>query len=93
MGKRMSLKYTRAMVTAAVNGSLLKADFETDSAFGLTIPKSLPGVPSELLNPRNAWQDKAEYDKTAAHLAELFAKNFEKFEVSDKIRNAGPKKK
>src|SRR4051812_31340928 len=93
VGKRMSLKYTRAMVTAAVNGTLLKSEFETDPAFGLTIPKSLAGVPSELLNPRNAWADKADYDKTAAHLAELFAKNFEKFEVSDKIRNAGPKKK
>jgi len=50
VGKRMSLKYTRAMVTAAVNGSLLKAEFETDPAFGLTIPKSGSGVPSELLN-------------------------------------------
>src|SRR3954467_260981 len=93
VGKCMSLKYTRAMVTAAVNGSLLKAEFEADSAFGLTIPKAVPGVPSELLNPRNAWQDKADYDKTAAQLAELFAKNFEKFEVPDKIRQAGPKKK
>jgi len=92
VGKRMSLKYTRAMVTAAVNGSLLKAEFATDSAFGLTIPKAVPGVPSELLNPRNAWPDKAGYDRAAAHLAELFAKNFEKFEVPDKIRNAGPKK-
>jgi len=51
VGKRMSLKYTRAMVTAAVNGSLLKAEFATDSAFGLTIPKAVPGVPSELLKP------------------------------------------
>src|SRR3954462_3871017 len=92
VGKRMSLKYTRAMVTAAVNGSLLKAEFESEPSFGLTIPKAVSGVPSELLNPRNAWQDKADYDKTAAHLAELFAKNFEKFEVSDRIRNAGPKK-
>ena len=93
VGKRMSLKYTRAMVTAAVNGSLLKAEFEADPAFGLTIPKTVPGVPSELLNPRNAWKDKAEYDRSAAHLAELFAKNFEKFEVPDKIRQAGPKAK
>ena len=92
VGKRMSLKYTRAMVTAAVNGSLLQAEFETDPAFGLTIPKSVPGVPSELLSPRNAWQDKADYDKAAAHLAELFAKNFEKFEVPEKIRQAGPKR-
>jgi phosphoenolpyruvate carboxykinase (ATP) len=93
VGKRMSLKYTRSMVAAAVNGSLLKAEFETEPAFGFSIPKAVPGVPSELLNPRNAWQDKADYDKSAAHLSELFAKNFEKFEVSDKIRQAGPKKK
>src|SRR5947209_12062340 len=84
VGKRMSLKYTRAMVTAAVNGSLLKAQFEIEPSFGLSIPKAVPGVPSELLNPRNAWKDKADYDKMAAQLAELFAKNFEKFEVSDK---------
>jgi len=89
----MSLKYTRAMVTAAVNGSLLKAEFETEPSFGFSIPKAVPGVPSELLNPRNAWTDKADYDKTAAQLADLFAKNFEKFEVSDKISQAGPKKK
>ena len=93
VGKRMSLKYTRTMVSAAVNGSLLNAPFETEPAFGFSIPKVLADVPTELLNPRNAWQDKADYDKTAAHLAELFAKNFEKFEVSDNIRNAGPKKK
>jgi len=93
VGKRMSLKYTRAMVTAAVNGSLLKAEFESEPSFGFSIPKAVPGVPSELLNPRNAWSDKADYDKTAAQLADLFAKNFEKFEVSDKIRQAGPKKK
>jgi len=93
VGKRMSLKYTRTMVSAAVNGSLLNAPFETEPAFGFSIPKVLADVPTELLNPRNAWQDKSDYDKTAAHLAELFAKNFEKFEVSDNIRNAGPKKK
>jgi phosphoenolpyruvate carboxykinase (ATP) len=81
------------MVTAAVNGLLLKAEFEIEPSFGFSIPKAVPGVPSELLKPRNAWSDKADYDKTAAQLAELFAKNFEKFEVSDKIRQAGPKKK
>jgi phosphoenolpyruvate carboxykinase (ATP) len=91
VGKRMSLPYTRAMVTAAVSGELLKADFEIEKSFGLTIPKACPGVPSELLNPRNAWADKAAYDKSAAQLSELFAKNFTKFEAPDAVRNAGPK--
>ena len=90
VGKRMSLPYTRAMVSAVVDGSLNKADFETENTFGLSIPKSCLGVPSELLNPRNSWRDKAAYDKTAADLSMRFAKNFEKFEVSAAIREAGP---
>lgn len=90
VGKRMSLPYTRAMVRAAVDGRLKNAQFETESAFGLSIPKSCPDVPSELLNPRNAWKDKAAYDRMAADLAERFAKNFERFEVPEAVRAAGP---
>jgi phosphoenolpyruvate carboxykinase (ATP) len=90
VGKRMSLPYTRAMVRAAVDGTLKNAPFETEAAFGLSIPKSCPGVPSELLNPRNAWKDKAAYDRMASELAERFAKNFERFEVPEAIRAAGP---
>ena len=90
VGKRMSLPYTRAMVRAAVDGRLLHAQYETESAFGLSIPKSCPDVPSELLNPRNVWKDKAAYDKQAAELAEKFAKNIEKFDVPEKIKAAGP---
>ena len=56
----------------------------------MTIPKSCPDVPSELLNPRNVWKDKAAYDKQAAELAEKFAKNIEKFDVPEKIKAAGP---
>ncbi len=90
VGKRMSLPYTRAMVRAAVNGDLKNAQFETDPSFGLSIPKSVPGVPSEVLNPRNTWKDKAAYDKQAADLAEKFARNIEKFDIPEHIRAAGP---
>jgi len=90
VGKRMSLPYTRAMVRAAVDGSLLKESFETESAFGLTIPTNCPGVPGVLLNPRNSWGDKAAYDKAAAALADKFAANIEKFDVPEHIKAAGP---
>jgi len=90
VGSRMKLPYTRAMVNAAIEGALANVEFESDPAFGLTIPKSVPGVPSEFLHPRDAWKDKAAYDKTAADLAGRFAKNFEKFDVPANIRAAGP---
>jgi phosphoenolpyruvate carboxykinase (ATP) len=90
VGKRMSLPYTRAMVTAAVDGRLKMVEYEIEPAFGLSIPKSCPGVPSELLNPRNVWMDKAAYDQQAASLAEKFAKNIEKFDVPENIKAAGP---
>jgi phosphoenolpyruvate carboxykinase (ATP) len=91
IGKRMSLPYTRAMVNALVEGKLNNVEFEVEPAFGFSIPKEVPGVPSELLNPRNSWKDKAEYDKKAADLAARFAKNFEQFDAPDAIKNAGPK--
>ncbi len=91
VGQRISLAYTRAMVSAAVNGQLADLEFHTEHAFGFSIPKSCPGVPSELLNPRNSWGDKDAYDRAAAELAERFAKNFERFEVSQEIRQAGPR--
>ena len=70
-----------------------KVEFEQDPAFGLTVPKSVPGVPSEFLHARDAWKDRAEYDKAAAELSARFAKNFEKFDVSANVRAAGPGKK
>jgi phosphoenolpyruvate carboxykinase (ATP) len=90
VGKRMSLPYTRAMVHALLEGKLNSVQFVTEPSFGLSIPTSCPDVPAELLNPRNAWKDKAAYDQMAAKLSGLFTKNFEKFEVSDRIRSAGP---
>jgi phosphoenolpyruvate carboxykinase (ATP) len=87
----MSLKYTRAMVNAALDGRLSNVEFVTEPAFGLSIPLSCPDVPAELLNPRNAWKDRAAYDQQAQALAEKFEKNFAKFEVPAEVRNAGPK--
>ncbi len=92
VGKRMNLPYTRAMVRAAIDGRLDKIEFVTEPAFGLSIPKSCPEVPAELLAPRNAWADKTAYDQKAAHLADLFGKNFEKFEALESVRAAGPRK-
>ncbi len=92
VGKRMSLPYTRAMVRAIVDGRLAASAFETENAFGLSIPRSCPEVPAELLNPRNAWKDKAAYDAQAADLAARFAKNFEKFDAPQAVRDAAPRK-
>jgi phosphoenolpyruvate carboxykinase (ATP) len=91
VGKRMSLPITRALVNAALDGQLDHVEFVTESAFGLHIPVSCPGVPAEILNPRNAWADKAAYDKTAAELACRFESNFKQFDAPEEIRNAGPK--
>ena len=78
-GQRMSIQHTRLLLRAALDGSLAKVAFETDPFFGLSIPKAVPGIPSEVLNPRNAWADKAAYDRTAADLVKRFEANFESF--------------
>ncbi len=91
VGKRMSLPYTRAMVNALVEGELDNVEFEIEPSFGLSIPKQVPGVPSELLNPRNSWKDKAAYDKTAAELSARFEKNFQQFDAPREIKDAGPR--
>jgi len=92
-GKRISLKHTRAIITAALNGELSDVAYEQHPIFGVSMPTSVPGVPSEILNPRNTWDDKEAYDKKAAELAELFNKNFDKYasHASDAIRSAAPK--
>ncbi|MHC4977065.1 MAG: phosphoenolpyruvate carboxykinase (ATP) [Planctomycetota bacterium] len=89
-GSRMSLTHTRAMITAVLDGSLSKAQFETDPVFGLSIPTSCPNVPGEVLNPRNTWADKDAYDAKARDLASRFRDNDTKFEMSDDVRAAGP---
>jgi phosphoenolpyruvate carboxykinase (ATP) len=93
VGKRMSLKVTRALVDAALNGLLDEVEFVTEPAFGLHIPVSCPEVPAEILKPRNAWADKQAYDRQAADLAARFAANFEKFDAPGIVRAAGPKAK
>jgi len=87
VGKRMSIAHTRAMVNAAIEGRVPEA-FEREPFFGLMIPQSVPGVPSEVLNPRNAWGDPTAYDAQATKLAQLFSKNFQRFEAhaSDAVK-------
>ena len=91
-GKRIKLSFTRAMITAALEGKLDNIETETEPVFGFQIPKSIPGVPENILNPRNTWADKNIYDKKANLLAELFIRNFEKYHsvVSCEIMNAAP---
>ncbi|MCD8052566.1 MAG: phosphoenolpyruvate carboxykinase (ATP) [Lachnospiraceae bacterium] len=93
VGKRMNLKYTRAMVTAALNGSLEDVEYKYHEVFRLNVPQSCPDVPSELLNPRDTWADKDAYDETANRLAGMFEKNFaEKYpNMPEAVVNAGPK--
>jgi len=90
VGKRMSLKHTRALVNAALDGKLDNVEFVTEPTFGLSIPVSCPGVPSEILSPRNVWADKKAYDAQAADLATRFESNFKQFDAPDDVRNAGP---
>ncbi len=93
IGNRMKLSYTRAMITAALNGELDNVQYEAHSVFGLQMPKTCPHVPSEVLNPRNTWKDKDAYDQQANDLADQFNTNFEKYadKASDDILNAAPK--
>ena len=93
VGNRFELKYTRAIIDAILNGDLADAHYENDEVFGLAIPDAVPGVPQEVLNPRNSWKDKNAYDETAQRLAAMFVKNFEKFadQASEEILSAAPK--
>ena len=92
IGKRMNLTYTRAMVTAALNGKIDQMNTKHHQIFNLDMPTACPGVPDEVLNPRNTWSDKDKYDAAARRLAALFVKNFEKFgNVPKEIVEAGPR--
>jgi phosphoenolpyruvate carboxykinase (ATP) len=93
VGSRMKLSLTRAMLTAALNGELDHVEFVQHPVFGVQMPTACPNVPNEILNPRNTWSDKAEYDKAANALADKFNDNFKKFEegASEAILSAAPK--
>ena len=91
-GQRMKLRYTRAMVTAALTGAIEKADFVTDPTFGVQVPTAIEGVPSELLLPENTWADKEAYRAACRKLASSFVENFKKYtRMSAEVVAAGPK--
>jgi len=92
VGKRMPIKETRALLNAALDGSLNNVEFRKDPNFGFEVPVSVPGVDNSILDPRQTWADKAEYDATAAKLVDLFVENFAEFapHVDEGVRQAGP---
>jgi phosphoenolpyruvate carboxykinase (ATP) len=93
VGRRVSIANTRAMVRAALDGSLDDVVTTPHPVFGVHIPQNVPGVESKVLDPRSNWPDPSAYDAQAAKLAAMFAENFTKYEptVTDEVRNAGPK--
>lgn len=92
-GERMKLSYTRALITAALNGQLQEVGYREHNIFGLQMPVSCPGVPSEILDPRSTWADQQKYDRKANELAQAFLDNFRQFEAfaSDEILSSFPK--
>jgi phosphoenolpyruvate carboxykinase (ATP) len=93
VGSRMPIKATRALLNAALDGSLKDAEFRTDPNFGFQVPVSVPGVDAAILDPRSTWADKAAYDATAARLVDLFVENFAQFadHVDEGVRQSAPK--
>lgn len=92
VGSRMSLKDTRSIISAAMNGQLNDVTYEAHPVFGILMPESCPNVSSEVLNPRNTWADKSAYDKQANELARLFVKNFAQYadQANEEIMSAAP---
>ncbi len=92
VGSRMPIKYTRALLRGALDGTLDKGDFRIDPNFGFEIPLSCAGVDGNVLDPRGTWADGKAYDAQAAHLVDLFRKNFTEYEdhVDDNVKAAGP---
>jgi phosphoenolpyruvate carboxykinase (ATP) len=92
-GRRMPIKETRALLNAALDGSLNEVEFRKDPNFGFDVPVAVPGVDNSILDPRSTWTDKADYDRTAAKLVDLFVENFAEFaeHVDEGVRQSGPK--
>ena len=92
-GKRMPIRETRALLNAALDGSLNNVEFRKDPNFGFEVPVAVPAVDTSILDPRSTWADKDEYDRTAAKLVDLFVANFAEFEshVEEGVRQAGPR--
>jgi phosphoenolpyruvate carboxykinase (ATP) len=92
-GSRMPIKATRALLNAALDGSLKNAEFRKDPNFGFDVPVAVPGVDTAILDPRQTWTDRDDYDRTAAKLVDLFVENFAQFaeHVDEGVRQAAPK--
>ncbi len=92
VGKRMPIKETRALLNAALDGSLNSVEFRKDPNFGFEVPVAVPGVDTAILDPRGTWADPADYDRTAAKLVDLFVENFAQFadQVDEGVRQSGP---
>jgi phosphoenolpyruvate carboxykinase (ATP) len=95
VGKRMPIKATRALLNAALDGSLNQVTFRKDPNFGFEVPVEVPGVDTAILDPRATWADKDEYDRTAAKLVDLFVENFADFadHVDEGVRQAAPQQR
>jgi len=93
VGKRISIKYTRALLNAALDGKLANVEYKKDPIFGFEVPVSCPDVPADVLDPKSSWSDKSEYDKRYKDLAMRFIQNFSKFTegVPQEVIDAGPK--
>jgi phosphoenolpyruvate carboxykinase (ATP) len=93
VGRRMPIKVTRALVTAALDGSLRHASYRTDPYFGFAVPIMVPGIEPDILDPQKTWKDEAAFDETARKVVGMFQKNFTKFEsaVDGEVRAAAPK--
>ena len=93
MGKRISIKYTRALLNAALTGKLDSVQFKRDPVFGFDVPVTCPNVPDDVLDPSSSWSDRREYDKKYRQLAQRFIENFGKFTegTPQEVVDAGPK--
>ena len=93
VGRRMSIRHTRALLNAALDGSLARARLRRDDNFGVLVPEACPDVPADVLDPRATWSDKGAYDNQARDLCGRFHENFEVFTncVDRRVRDAGPR--